>query len=99
MSEIKTLKMTSGEEVIGRVEHDEDGETYISSPLVIQIMQLPQGGFGLGLIPWVHSSKTQRVQLNFAQVMAQVDPDKDIQDEYISQTSGIKIASAGLLQG
>lgn len=95
MSDIKALKMVSGEEVICKVTETEDGETLIESPLVLQVMRAPDGGFGLGLIPWIHSVKSGQIRLNPDQIMAVVEPDKEVIDGYLSQTSGIQLASAG----
>lgn len=97
MAEIKTLKMVSGEEVICKVnEIDEDSGVFtIESPLVLQVMPAPQGGFGLGLIPWVHSQKHGTLEVSVSQIMCLGDPDKDVIDGYLSQISGIQLASSG----
>jgi len=98
MSEIKTLKMVSGEEVLCKVnEIDEDSGVFtIESPLVLQVMPTPQGGFGLGLIPWIHSQRSGEIEVSVSQIMCLATPDKEVQDGYLSQISGIKIASSGI---
>lgn len=101
MSEVKTLKMSSGEEVLCKIEEiDEDTRVYtISSPMVLQILQGPQG-YGLGLIPWIHSTKRGNIEVSLNHVMALIEPDKDVIDAYLSQTSGIQLATTGsILQG
>lgn len=103
MSEVKTLKLSSGEEVICKLEStaEVNGEKQyiISSPMVLQIIQGPQG-YGLGLIPWVHSIKRGNIPINAEHVVAPFDPDKEVVDAYLSQVSGIQLASAGsILQG
>lgn len=97
MSEVKTLKMVSGEEVICKVnEIDEDtGVFTIESPLVLQVMQSPNGGFGLGLIPWIHSQRSGELEISASQIMCLATPDKEVEDGYLSQVSGIQIQSAG----
>lgn len=101
MSEVKTLKMSSGEEVICKVEEiDEETRVFtINSPMVLQIIQGPTG-YGLGLIPWMHSTKYGNIEVSLSHITALTDPDKDVTDAYLSQISGIKLASAGsILQG
>jgi hypothetical protein len=102
MSAVTTLKMASGEEVICKVEATPTGITkkyLVSSPMILQIIQGPQG-YGLGLIPWVHSVKRGEIPIDESHVVASFSPDKEIIDAYLSQTSGIQLASAGsILQG
>lgn len=97
MAEITTLKMVSGEEVICKLIEvdDESGVFTIESPLVLQVMPAPGGGFGLGLIPWIHSKKHGTLEVAAAQVMCLAETDKEVVDGYLSQTSGIQLASAG----
>lgn len=103
MSDVTTLKMASGEEVICKVEAlasaGNNKKYLVSSPMILQIIQGPQG-YGLGLIPWVHSVKRGEIPIDESHVVAVFSPDKEIIDAYLSQTSGIQLASAGsILQG
>ena len=101
MSEVKTLKLSSGEEVLCKVEEiDEDAGVFtVSSPMVLQILQGPQG-YGLGLIPWLHSTKHGKIEVSVSHIIGLTDPDKDVTDAYLSQISGIQLSSAGsILQG
>lgn len=95
MSEIRSLKMVSGEEVICKLEQCTQYDLTISSPLVLQVMPAPGGGYGLGLIPWIHSKKTGSFDVNRNQIMVNCSPDKDVADGYLSQVSGIQLASSG----
>lgn len=100
MADIKGLKMVSGEEVICKVRSTPEG-LMISDALVLQVMPTGNGGYGLGLLPWVHSTRSGEIRINEDQIMGVIEsPDKEVQDAYLSQTSGIQLAPAGsILQG
>lgn len=94
-TEVKGLKMVSGEEVICKVRSTTEG-LMVSDALVLQVMPDGRGGYGLGLLPWVHSTKRGEIRINEDQIMGVIDsPDKEVQDAYLSQTSGIQLAPAG----
>ena len=101
MSEIKTLKMSSGEEIICKIEEidEESGVFTVSSPLVLALMRGPQG-VGLGWAPWIYSTKMGNFEVSVDHIMCLGTPDKETTDAYLSEISGIQVAPASsLIQG
>lgn len=101
MSEIKTLKLSTGEEVICKIEEiDEECGVYtISSPLTLGLMR-GQNGVGLGFAPWIFSTKSGQIELNVDQIVGLATPDNEVEKAYLSEISGIQLAPAGsLIQG
>lgn len=92
---VKSLKMVSGEEVICKVRQTAEG-LMVSDALVLHVMPNGSGGYGLGLLPWVHSTRRGEIRINEDQIMGVIEsPDKEVEDAYLSQTSGIQLAPAG----
>ena len=86
--EVITLKLTSGEELVAKLV--EDGPVYykLSRPMVIGM-----GEKGPGLMPYlftVHPDKEVKLQKSTVTVAEATD--KVFADQFIEQTTGIKLA-------
>lgn len=86
--EVVTLKLTSGEELVAKLV--DDGPVYykLSRPMVIGM-----GQQGPGLMPYlftVHPDK--EIKLNKSVVTVAEASDKQFADQYLSSTTGIKLA-------
>jgi hypothetical protein len=85
--EVITLKLTSGEEIVGKLV--EDGAAYykLSRPMVIAM-----GAQGPGLMPYlftVHPDK--EIKLLKTTVTVAEATDKSFADQFIQSTTGIKL--------
>lgn len=86
--EIITLKLTSGEELIGKL--IEDGTNYlkISKPMV-----LSAGPQGIGMFPYLFTVDPEKdVKLNKTTIVVMEVTEKQFSDAYVQQTTGIKLA-------
>ena len=62
IGEIVSLKLTTAEEVIGKIISETDDTFMINRPLALGPM--PDGRAGAGLFPWILSGKTDNVMVN-----------------------------------
>jgi hypothetical protein len=86
--EVITLKLTSGEEIVAKLIEDGPLHFKLSKPMVIGM-----GPKGPGLMPYlftVHPDK--EIKLLKSTVTVAEATDKQFADQFIEQTSGIKLA-------
>lgn len=85
--EVVTIKLTSGEEIIGRLEEETPTHYKLGKPLVLTAS--PQG---LGMAPYLFTvSPDKSVPLNKSTVTVILTTDKQFADQYIQGTTGIKL--------
>ena len=93
--EVVVMKLSSGEEIIARIESSEGGVLKLHRPCA-----LAMGPGGAVLNKWsVLADKDKLVDLKLEFIMATAAPEKDIADHYESVTSSIVKAPAGLVTG
>jgi hypothetical protein len=86
-NDIVSLKLTTGEEALGRFESETE-----SSIVLKKAMSFIAGPQGLGLGPFMFSlNKDSTVSINKSTVIAIVKTDDMIAKEYVKQTSGLVI--------
>ena len=84
---VVSIKLLSGEEVIGRLEEVTDTEYRLSRPMVIAMT--PNGP---GLMPFLFTvSPTQTVPVNRAAVSVITESDREFAKQYVSSTTGIQM--------
>jgi hypothetical protein len=93
--DVVTLKMSSGEELIGTYK-DDDSSTYtIDRPVTLSVG--PKGGPALTpYLMTVNPGNTRNLKINKALVVCVANTDKELADQYSSAMSGIQVAPAGL---
>ena len=95
MSEVRAFKLSSGEEVIAKIEQDFNDKVVISKPRVVQAMRMKDGAVGISLVPWIFSgSDTQPVTLFFSNIVTVVSPIPEMVDNYLRETSGLDLSQA-----
>ena len=83
-----TLKLTSGEEIIARLSEKTATGYRVLKPLV-----LTMGPKGIGLIPYLITANLENELEIFNSAVAVVtETDKDPSDQYIQNTTGIRMA-------
>lgn len=96
MDKIVCLKLTSGEEVIGKL--DKDTDVTIDLKDVASIVMMPggqHGQVGLGLMPFLPYAEDKAFAFNKSFVMVQFEPGVDMLNNYNRMFgSGIQIAKA-----
>lgn len=97
MSEIKSIILVTGEELIGTLKHKiEISDVYLfEKPRVVAIMRSPDGRQGLGLVPWAKSNMDATIEINKSQTVSRpFDPVTEVTNAYLQETSGIQLASS-----
>jgi len=94
-SDVKILKMITGEEVMARVSNDlSDGGGLITldNPMMLQaIPQQTTGQMGVALIPWLMSGKSSKLTISIDHIIAQDDPKDQAEKNYLAQVTGLTL--------
>ena len=101
MSEIISLKMLTGEEIVteltGVQENLSTGELLfynVRRPHVLQFQPMGHGQLGLAFVPWALSNPDiEHIEIPASSVIAKFSPADKVEKQYLQQTSSIEIAS------
>lgn len=88
IGDVITLKLTSGEEVVGRLQDNQDHKSvYIKKPVTFMM-----GAQGLGLVPFAFSAP-QDVTISFPEnvIICKFKTDQIVAKQYIQQTTGLTL--------
>jgi hypothetical protein len=86
--EVITLKLSSGEELVARLDEETATHYNLTKPMVIAA-----GPNGLGLLPYMFTvSKDQSISLSKTNVNVMVATDKVFADQYLESTTSIRMA-------
>lgn len=97
--DIVSLRLNTGEEIIGRFVEDTKESVTIKSPASVQLRQLPNGELGMSLVPLMVTAG-EDVEISFQRNCVQVlpmRPRKDIAAQYQQATSPIATPPSGLI--
>lgn len=82
-----SMKLTSGEEVIAKLEKEDTNGVTVSKPLMVAATQQ-----GLGLAPFMFTiGQESKINLNTSNVLCIVKTDDEMAKQYISNTTGIAV--------
>ena len=94
-SDVKILKLITGEEVMARVSDDlTDGGGLITldKPMTLQPVQTnQQGQMGFALVPWLMSGKSDKITISIEHVNEQDDPKDQAEKNYLAQVTGLSL--------
>lgn len=86
--ETVSLKISSGEEVIARLEKETDNDIVLVKPMMLVVQQQ-----GMGLAPFMFSiTPDTKVTISKTNVFCIAKTAKEIADQYTTQTTGIQMA-------
>jgi hypothetical protein len=86
--EVISLKLSSGEEIIAKLEEETSTGYKVSKPLVLSM-----NNQGMGMVPFMFTANAEKdITLNKTAVAAITTCDKMFADQYIQGTTGIKLA-------
>ena len=85
--DVVSLKLINGDEIIARLESEDDISITVSKPLAITA-----GPQGLGMIPWVFLGNKQTFSLRKDHVFVMVPSKKEAADQYMQGTTGIALS-------
>ena len=86
--EVIALKLSTGEEVLARVEGRDDESITLDRPNIIGLVPGPEG-VAIQLMPWFASNQDGTVRVMNAHVVAASAPAKELEKGYLEKTSGI----------
>ena len=86
--DIISIKLTTGEETIGRLKETTDDSIVLTKPMSFTV---GQQGIGLGPFMFSLGRNTADVSVNKNNIIAMVKTDDLIAKEYIKQTSGLVV--------
>ena len=93
--DVVTLKMSSGEELIGCYINDDTNSYTIDRPVTLSVG--PKGGPALTpYLMTVNPVNTRNLKINKALVVCVANTDRELADQYTSALSGIQLAPAGM---
>ena len=93
MSDVITLKLSSGEEIISRVVERDETTITLDRPNMIGLAPGPDGQVGIQLMPWVASNQdSKEVKVSLAHVVAEIVPHDELEKGYLGKTSGIALS-------
>jgi hypothetical protein len=84
-----SLKLISGEEVVGRI-----GEPTQDVVVLIKPMTFIMGPQGLGMVPYMFSApQDTKIKIKDSAIVAIVKTDDQVNKQYLQQTTGLTLAS------
>jgi hypothetical protein len=91
-NDVKVLKLTSGEELISRMEESADGFLILEKPMSLQQMGSNSAGhMGIGLVPWSVAGKIDKITLDNKHVIVILEPKRDMENMYLSAVTGLTL--------
>jgi len=92
--DVVTLKMSSGEELLGAFVGEDASAYTIDRPVTLSVG--PKGGPALTpYLMTVNPANTRNLKINKSLVVCVANTDKELADQYTSALSGIQVAPAG----
>ena len=89
LGEVVTMKLTSGEEIVGKLVDESDSKVTIGRPLV-----LTAANGGIGMVPYLFTVDPDRsVGFSRGTIVILEPTDADAAKQYIKATTGIQLAA------
>lgn len=94
-NDVVSLRLSSGEELIGKYISEDDNSIKLEKVLMLAMNQK-----GLGMVPYMITVHPEnKINLNKNQIVVIAESDKEIASQYILQTTGIQpVASASFMK-
>ena len=94
MKNIKIIRLSTGEDVIGDIEKKDDHIVVRKSFVLIPRQMAPGQPVQLVLSPWQPYTDDQEIVVDNSKVITMINPKPDINKNYEANTSGILQATA-----
>ena len=96
MSEVKLVRLVSGEEVLAKIDHTGEATSFDQPHIII-----PTQATGIALMPWCPYSNIQEdgVVVPNDKIMFITTPHDDLVKEYTTMVTGIEMPTAGDIAG
>ena len=91
MSEVKVLKLTTGEEVIARVEQQRDYMMLEKPMTMAPVPGQTPGQMGFAMVPWMMAAKGDFIQLSLSHIMVETEAKGEIEKNYLASITGLSL--------
>ena len=91
MSEVKVLKLTTGEEVIARVEQQRDYMMLEKPMTMAPVPGQSPGQMGFAMVPWMMAAKGDFIQLSLSHIMVETEAKGEIEKNYLASVTGLSL--------
>jgi len=89
--DVVSIKLTSGEELIGKFVSEDDSTVKLDKTLMLAMSQK-----GIGMAPYMMTvNPDSKINVNKNLIIVIAESDKEIASQYVFQTTGIQPVSAG----
>jgi len=91
MSEVKVLKLTTGEEVIARVEQQRDYMMLEKPMTMAPVPGQTPGQMGFAMVPWMMAAKGDNIQLSLTHIVIETEAKGEIEKNYLASITGLSL--------
>ena len=91
MSEVKVLKLTTGEEVIARVEQQRDYMMLEKPMTMAPVPGQSPGQMGFAMVPWMMAAKGDFIQLSLSHIVVETEAKGEIEKNYLASITGLSL--------
>lgn len=81
-----SIKLSSGEEMVARLESENENSIVVHKPLMLTATQ-----GGVGLAPYMFTTKDEKFTLNRNNIICIASTEKEMADKYVESTTGLKL--------
>ncbi len=91
MSDVKVLKLTTGEEVIARVEQQRDYMMLEKPMTLTPVPGQTAGQMGFAMVPWMMAAKGDFIQLSLSHIVVETEAKGEIEKNYLASITGLSL--------
>ena len=91
MSDVKVLKLTTGEEVIARVEQQRDYMMLEKPMTMTPVPGQTPGQMGFAMVPWMMAAKGDFIQLSLSHIVVETEAKGEIEKNYLASITGLSL--------
>ena len=91
MSDVKVLKLTTGEEVIARVKQERDYMTLEKPMTMAPVPGQAAGQMGFAMVPWMMAAKGDFIQLSLSHIVVETEAKGEIEKNYLASITGLSL--------
>ena len=91
MSDVKVLKLTTGEEVIARVEQQRDYMMLEKPMTMAPVPGQSPGQMGFAMVPWMMAAKGDYMQLSLTHIVIETEAKGEIEKNYLASITGLSL--------
>jgi len=91
MSEVKVLKLTTGEEIIARVEQQRDYMMLEKPMTMAPVPGQTPGQMGFAMVPWMMAAKGDFIQLSLSHIVVETEAKGEIEKNYLASITGLSL--------